>query len=119
MPAQPPEDARTQGLRQSELPAFDLRVERRPDAATVAARGDLDRAAAPELWAAFEKIAEEMPGAPVTVDLRQVAFMDSGGLRVLLDGRHLFREGFVILAAGRSRDLLEATGCERFLEIRY
>ena len=119
MSAQPSDQPRAKGFLDTEPPPFDVRVQRSSQSTTVAVSGDLDRAAAPRLLEVFEELAADRAIGAVTVDLRAVSFMDSGGLRVLLDARHSFRDGFVVLAAGRSRDLLEVTGCHRFLEIRY
>lgn len=65
------------------VPTFSARVEDRPDAVLIIAQGELDILGAPHL-------AEAMPSrgtTPVTIDLAGVEFMDSTGLRALLEAR--------------------------------
>jgi anti-sigma B factor antagonist len=70
---------------------FRARAEERPDGVVVVAEGELDLVGAPVLAAA-------LPGSgdsPVVIDLGGVGFMDSSGLRALLEARQ------ACLAAGR------------------
>jgi len=64
------------------IPSFDLHVVRDGQTAHIAPSGELDIASAPELERA---IAEETaaPGARLVLDLRELTFMDSSGLRTL------------------------------------
>jgi anti-sigma B factor antagonist len=65
------------------VPTFSAHVEHRPDVVVIVAQGELDILGAPHLAAA-------MPGegtTPVTIDLAGVEFMDSTGLRSLLEAR--------------------------------
>ncbi len=64
-------------------PTFSARVEEGPDGVVIVARGELDILGAPRL-------AEVMPRegtTPVRIDLADVEFMDSTGLRALLEAR--------------------------------
>jgi anti-anti-sigma factor len=88
--------------------------------AVVAFAGDVDLAttdALEELLAATE---EGMPG-PLTIDLRAVDFLDSTGLRVLIDaqrrarGHHPFA---VLVDPGPVRRLIEAVGLIDALGVR-
>ncbi len=64
-------------------PTFTARVEDGPDGVVVVAQGELDILGAPRL-------AEVLPRegtTPITLDLAAVEFMDSTGLRALLEAR--------------------------------
>lgn len=93
----------------------ELRIEHRHQAKqhVIALAGELDMLTAPRLRAATE--ATRRDGADrVVVDLREVAFMDSSGLRVLLAALDECRsdgcEFFVALGDSPCRTLLEITG---------
>ena len=59
---------------------------------TVVARGDVDLATADDLWAVLEPVLGS--GKRLVLDTSEVAFMDSAGLRVLLQaGRHAAASG--------------------------
>ena len=62
--------------------AFRARAERRGEAVVIVAEGELDLTGAPIL-------AEALPDGdePLVVDLGAVGFMDSSGLRALLEAR--------------------------------
>ena len=69
---------------------FAVEVERRADAAVVAIKGDLDIATEAE---ATSRLAQAMDGAELLVaDLRELAFLDSTGVRVLLSAHLRARE---------------------------
>jgi anti-anti-sigma factor len=63
----------------------DLRIETREDAdvAVIALAGEFDLAAIEKFEAAFAKLEAGAPGA-IVVDLGELAFMDSSGLRSLV-----------------------------------
>jgi anti-anti-sigma factor len=61
-------------------PRFDVQVEDGPNGSTLRVSGELDLVAEPHLNQALEQAS----GTPVTVDLSELAFMDSTGLRALL-----------------------------------
>ncbi|HMN99959.1 MAG TPA: STAS domain-containing protein [Miltoncostaeaceae bacterium] len=74
---------------------FRARAEQRPGSVVVVAEGELDLVGAPRLL-------EALPGpgdTPVVIDLGSVGFMDSSGLRSLLEARQHCRDagrGFAI-----------------------
>jgi anti-sigma B factor antagonist len=80
--------------------AFSVRVERRGDAAVVVPTGELDLATAPALEASLSRAFTE--AAPrVVLDLRELEFIDSSGLRTLLTARRRAEEagsGFSLVA---------------------
>jgi anti-anti-sigma factor len=61
---------------------FSISISDRDGRAVVVIRGELDLATAPDLDAALQELAEA--GKDVVVDLRELAFMDSTGLRVIV-----------------------------------
>jgi anti-anti-sigma factor len=71
---------------------FAVHSERDGATHVVAVRGELDMAVAPELEAALGPEAAEGAGA-VLLDLTELAFMDSAGLRVLLMASERYRQG--------------------------
>jgi anti-anti-sigma factor len=60
------------------------------EGARVCVRGELDLAGAPELEAALQR-AEETGVNDITLDLREVTFIDSSGIRCVLDAYHRTR----------------------------
>jgi anti-anti-sigma factor len=76
---------------------FRARAEQLPGSIVVVAEGELDLVGAPRLL-------EALPGpgdAPVVVDLGSVGFMDSSGLRSLLEARRRCREAGRAFALAR------------------
>jgi anti-anti-sigma factor len=98
----------------SELPlpeSFSVRIERRGDAAVVVPTGELDLATAPALEASLTRAFGEGPGH-VVLDLRELEFIDSSGLRTLLTARRQAED------AGRQFSLVAGhRALERTLEI--
>jgi anti-anti-sigma factor len=98
----------------SDLPipeAFSVRTEQRGGAAVVVPSGELDLATAPALEAALGRAFESAAGR-VVLDLRELEFLDSSGLRTLLTARRraeLAGSQFSLVAGHR--------GLERTLEI--
>jgi anti-anti-sigma factor len=91
--------------------AFSVRVERRGDAAVVVPTGELDLATAPALEASLSRAFTD-PGERVVLDLRELEFIDSSGLRTLLTARRQAGE------AGKAFSLVAGhRGLERTLEI--
>jgi anti-sigma B factor antagonist len=90
------------------------------DTAVVALEGEIDLAAAPE---AERRIAEAEARKPalLVVDLREVTFMDSSGLRVLLTAHRRAEQagrGFALVKGGQAVGrLLEVTGLSDRLEL--
>ena len=64
------------------IPSFDLQVKRDGNVARICPVGELDIASAPELERAIAEAGAE-PGAQLVLDLRELTFMDSSGLRTL------------------------------------
>jgi len=92
--------------------AFSVRTERRGDAAVVVPTGELDLATAPALETALARAFGSGESDSVVLDLRELEFIDSSGLRTLLTARRQAEEAgatFSLVAGHR--------GLERTLEI--
>ncbi len=76
---------------------FRARAEDLPDSVLVVAEGELDLVGAPRLLAALPGPGE----TPVVIDLGSVGFMDSSGLRSLLEARQRCREAGRAFAIAR------------------
>lgn len=63
--------------------AFDVAIEWTPSGATIRVRGDIDIATVAQLQEAREQVVAENPQA-IVIDLREVQFVDSSGLKFLL-----------------------------------
>ncbi len=63
---------------------FEIAVEDRPDGVWVTVLGELDLATAPQLERALAEV-EATEAKAVVLDLDQVAFLDSTGLRAVLE----------------------------------
>jgi anti-anti-sigma factor len=70
---------------------FTLRSDRDGETHVVTVRGELDMAVAPQVEAALGEDAEGAAAA-VLVDLTELGFMDSAGLRVLLMASERYRQ---------------------------
>src|SRR5215217_626521 len=91
--------------------AFSVRIERRGEAAVVVPTGELDLATAPALEASLSR-AFDGDARHVVLDLRELEFIDSSGLRTLLTARRRSDDSnaqFSLVAGHR--------GLERTLEI--
>lgn len=87
---------------------FDLRVERdERGASRVTLRGELDLGTAAQLEQALAEA-----GGDVLIDLRGLTFMDSTGVRVLLEAAERHSQGLRIVApeSGDVRVTIEETG---------
>jgi anti-sigma B factor antagonist len=86
----------------------------------VALEGEIDLAAAPEAERRIAEAEAQNPGKLV-IDLREVTFMDSSGLRVLLTAHRRAEQdgrGFALIRGGESVDrLLQVTGLAGRLEV--
>jgi anti-sigma B factor antagonist len=92
--------------------AFSVRTEQRSDAWVVVPTGELDLATAPALDAALRRAFLAAGAGSVVLDLRELEFIDSSGLRTLLTARRQAEE------AGASFSLVAGhRGLERTLEI--
>jgi anti-anti-sigma factor len=65
-------------------PAFDVQIEQAPTGVTVRIRGDIDIATIRSLEDARERVLAAAPRS-VLIDLRAVGFVDSSGLKFLLE----------------------------------
>ena len=91
--------------------AFSVRIEQRGGASVVVPTGELDLATAPALESALARAFQEAT-EQVVLDLRELEFIDSSGLRTLLTARRQAedaRRSFSLVAGHR--------GLERTLEI--
>jgi anti-sigma B factor antagonist len=100
---------------------FSISISDRDGRAVVVIRGELDLATAPELEAAIQGHLDD--GQDVVVDLRELDFMDSTGLRVLVSG-HARVEGteqsFLIvrpLPGASIERILAVSGVEQVLDL--
>ena len=92
--------------------AFTVRIEEHAGAAVVIPTGELDLATAPVLEAALAKAFASEGPPRVVLDLRELEFIDSSGLRTLLTARRQAEDAgaeFSLVAGHR--------GLERTLEI--
>jgi anti-anti-sigma factor len=67
-------------------PRFDVTVEDTPDGVLLKVSGELDLVSEPQLNQALERLA----GREATLDLSELAFMDSTGLRTLLSAARIY-----------------------------
>jgi anti-sigma B factor antagonist len=82
---------------------FSLDAEVRESLTVLRLRGDLDMATAPALTDALHQLQHE--GAEIVIDLRELSFLDSMGLSVLLQAHAAGRDGHrkvSFIAGGRS-----------------
>jgi len=92
-----------------------LRVQVRSEggAAVVVVGGELDLASGPELEQALEKILST-PGEQLVIDLRQLDFMDSTGLSIIVKAHQRFgeegRELGLVRGTSQVQRLLDLTG---------
>jgi anti-anti-sigma factor len=95
------------------FPSFDLTVERGDTVTAVAASGELDLATAPELSTA---VAAHHDARPLVLDLTAVTFIDSSGVRALIEAdrsRAGSSSRLVVLAGeGPVRRMLELCGLD-------
>jgi anti-sigma B factor antagonist len=110
-------DAAQQGAGGS---ALEITLERSGDGAILRLTGELDLASAP----AFERelaAAEKKAPDPLAIDLRELGFIDSSGLRLLLlaaeRARAEERRLVVVKGSPEVDRVLEITGADRQLEL--
>jgi len=91
-------------------PQLVLETTRIGDHDVIVAAGEIDLASAPRVESAIENFV----GQPVILDLRRVEFMDSAGLKVLLNQRLRLEESGgdlrLVVGGGAVVRLLELTG---------
>ncbi|HEY4810001.1 MAG TPA: STAS domain-containing protein [Solirubrobacteraceae bacterium] len=97
----------------SEHPYLTIKVTEAPGAQTIALTGEADLLGAPELEAVFANVCTGEPGL-ITLDLRNLTFIDSSGLHALVAGHQLCRtrghELKVIPGPASVQRLFELTG---------
>jgi anti-anti-sigma factor len=102
----------------SDQPVFDLEVDRSTAGTTFVVRGDIDIATVPALERARERALVEGPGT-LLIDLREVGFVDSSGLKFLLETHRLYQErGWelqLMRPAERAMKVFVVTGAQRHL----
>ncbi len=91
-----------------------LRVSVDPQARALALEGELDMANASTLTRELETLAAGAGGEPITIDMRELEFIDSTGIAVLVAAyRRADAEGESRLRFIRSR----ATGVQRVMDV--
>lgn len=87
---------------------------------TLSLAGDLDPATAPELDARLQDLIADAAVSSVVIDLAEIAFMDSSGLRVLVAASAALgeRSGSLVLRnpSTNIRRVLEVTGLASLVE---
>ena len=74
--------------------AFDVGIEREPGILRLRPRGELDIATVPQLRAA---LAQRGPDDALVLDLRDLAFLDTSGLQIVVEvSRRAHSEGFAL-----------------------
>jgi len=99
---------------------FDLTIEQRGDRVLVNLRGELDISTGMRLEADLERLERERPEV-IVLDLRGLDFMDSTGLRIIINADARAREGgrrFVLIRGNDMvQRLLSVTRLDERLEI--
>ena len=99
--------------------AFTVRTEQHGDAAVIIPTGELDLATAPALEDALQDAFENGSGR-VVLDLRELEFIDSSGLRTLLTARRRAEQSsarFSLVAGHRSLErTLEIAGVHKVFD---
>ncbi|MBE2315962.1 STAS domain-containing protein [Solirubrobacter sp. CPCC 204708] len=101
-------------------PLFQVRHERRGDGVVVVASGEIDLATSPQLREAL--LAPDVSSASVVLDLREVTFIDSSGLGVIVGQQKRAqerREQFSVAVGGAAavQRILELSGLAKVLDI--
>jgi anti-anti-sigma factor len=99
---------------------FDVRWERRDTGVVVVASGEIDLWSAPEVRAAM--VAHEAGDSGIVLDLREVTFMDSSGLGLIVEQQQRarkqgFRFAIAVGAASDTHRILEMSGLAKVLEL--
>lgn len=103
----------------AEEPIFEVAVvEQAGHRATVSVKGEVDVATAPQLWEAIEGLHDTRQ---LVVDLAELTFMDSTGLRVLVRAHELMtgRGGDLVVRSpdAATRKLLEITSVDKVITV--
>jgi anti-anti-sigma factor len=100
--------------------AFSAALEATKDEARITLRGELDSASAPQFKELVEKAAAEGPQRLVLL-IKELSFMASAGLRVLIFARQKMGSSVVIYVVGAQgpvRSTLEMSGFHRSVVIQ-
>ena len=105
------------------MPAnFDVSIDRRSDGVAVRIVGELDAAAVFRLEPVLEEIAVGAETRRIVLDLRDLRFVDSAGLAVLVAAHERFQargvEVFFIRPGANVMRVLELTGLDAAFDIR-
>jgi len=88
---------------------------------TISLAGELDPATAPELQARLSALADDPAVTSVVIDLSQISFLDSSGLRVLVAGNEALRTRSAdLILRGPSdnvRRILQVTGLSDLITV--
>jgi anti-sigma B factor antagonist len=100
--------------------AFAVRCERRASGVVVVASGEIDVSSAPALRAALQS--PQAQAANVVLDLRGVTFVDSSGLRVIVDEQKRSvneRYAFAVAVSGAAavERVIDLTGLADVLDV--
>lgn len=102
------------------IPSFDLKVVQSDRTTRIAPSGELDIATTPEFEQAIAE-ATTQPGAKLVLDLRELTFMDSTGLRALAQTNARADEAGFALSIVRGplqiERVLEISGLARLLPL--
>jgi anti-sigma B factor antagonist len=91
-----------------------LRISNAAEAQTLALAGELDMANAPTLASELENLETSASGEAITIDMRELEFIDSTGIAVLVAAHRRANAG------GESRLLFirsQATGVQRVMDV--
>ena len=102
------------------MPTFGIGIEWAGDAVHLHVRGELDIAVADQLVGRIEAVRDSSARLAL-VDLHEVTFMDSTGLRALLAAQQVAEDGdfevIVVRVPAPVRDVIGITGAERMLRM--
>jgi anti-anti-sigma factor len=94
-------------------------VERTGNSTTVRAAGEIDLTTVPLVSDPLRRVLERRDAASVTLDLREVSFIDLRGLRMVIMANRLARRNgyhLRVLCGGAMRRLIESTGQPMFCD---
>lgn len=98
------------------LQGFEISVLRNGSSVRLVVSGELDVASAPALLAHVEGVAGD-PGEELVLDLRQVAFIDSTGLRALLSAYEICGDRLTIVPGQACERLFDVAGVREHLPL--
>jgi anti-sigma B factor antagonist len=100
-------------------PALTFKTEERREAVVLHPAGEVDLATVSSLWSMLKSMSEG--GRPVIVSLSGITYIDSTGIKALLDGHRLFQQRAqrLVLADPTSmvRKVIEITALEKVIPV--